>query len=1201
VPLSPIHLNIKAHWAFGYTPSPTYGKPLLIQVQAPNPASPGTLASTYTDYYDTGAVAEHIDATGRVKSYAYNGSQTQIQADNADGSLAQSWTQKQNTGSKNQDAGVVDAKGKATSISYSGTPSPYLPSAETNRNGQTASVTYDPANSYGNVATVLSPRNVQVATTYQYPADFPLGQPTSVQESILNGSSPGDTKQPTSFTYYGTGDVPTDGGPAGTINGLLKTVSSPQPDSTTASPGVPVTTTYSYDSLGNVTQMTGPNANGLMTVAYNYTSDGSFTQAEAVGEPLTVTVSGPDAYGNTTTAITHYRYDGRGNRIAVIDPSGYETDFAYNLADQLTDTLYPATGDSGTGQSKTSIAYQYVGGPDSTTTVYDESGSVFRQVGNVYDAEGEVLSVQGNTYPVLNAYDGRGRVKSVTYYGQSMTNANTTYYDYDAVGNLADIRYPGQTGANFDQKLYSYDVDNNLIKEIDGIGLEKDYARADPESLLTGIHYVYPSGYTGTKIGDVSYTYDHYGRRASMSDRPFYYPFVGVSSPQTYTYDDLDEMTSQTTTYNFDPNYSPQSLYNIQMTFSHNPDGSRKVRDLPDYGYDQTYLYDGVGRMILTYSAGIGGGSKYTYLSNGWLAQRQALYYSSTYGQYVPFLQVDKTYNQRGLLKTLTNSLIPDPTKPTQLGPLAAYSGMTYDPDGNRLGETAVVPHLSGTSTPNMSRTVLYGYDRLDELAQETSQATGGTTVLNYAATYAYDLSGNPTSSTASGPGYSQSRPGGSNFNANSRFSGMGFNPDNQNLFTVQPNNADKSISYNGNGDPLGLSLFDTAHVPQYDPEDRLTAVDSNSTGQVAIYNADGLCTFQRYGYNSGDPSSCYLYDGDTMIVTDGGDGKGYGAFDLYGADGLEARYATAGSNGYSYGAYAFDPQGNLVAPVGLSSSGSQVSAQTLFAYDAFGLDLAVGVNGGDDTAYGFGFGGQYGYRKDAYTGDYLLGHRYYDPYAGRFVTRDPIGYKGGINLYGFAGNNPVNESDPNGFDPKIKGDPDDPTGLPRDDEGQWHGSTMNPAAQDGTHEARRANAMRRSLGSVLLGALLAVVNPEGKVMDEGLAALQEYRIGRSIARNQARVAEQAAWEARMAAKAAIPLKPAEILANRAAALGYKTKTRFISNGEAVFFNRKNKTYISMDNTSHQGDNAWKMFKLKNGELDRQATYNSDLTSIIDK
>jgi len=147
------------------------------------------------------------------------------------------------------------------------------------------------------------------------------------------------------------------------------------------------------------------------------------------------------------------------------------------------------------------------------------------------------------------------------------------------------------------------------------------------------------------------------------------------------------------------------------------------------------------------------------------------------------------------------------------------------------------------------------------------------------------------------------------------------------------------------------------------------------------------------------------------------------------------------------------------------------------------------------------GFGSQHGYYTDTGTGLLCLTHRYYDPGTGRFVNRDPIGYGGGINLYGFAGNNPVNESDPSGFDPKIKGDPDDPTGLPRDDEGQWHGSTMNPAAQDGTHEARRANAMRRSLGSVLFGAILAVVSPEGKVLEaaeEALTAARAARLARA-------------------------------------------------------------------------------------------------------
>jgi len=43
------------------------------------------------------------------------------------------------------------------------------------------------------------------------------------------------------------------------------------------------------------------------------------------------------------------------------------------------------------------------------------------------------------------------------------------------------------------------------------------------------------------------------------------------------------------------------------------------------------------------------------------------------------------------------------------------------------------------------------------------------------------------------------------------------------------------------------------------------------------------------------------------------------------------------------------------------------------------------------------------------------LTHRYYDPGTGKFINRDPIGYAGGENLYGFCGGNPVNESDPNG------------------------------------------------------------------------------------------------------------------------------------------------------------------------------------------
>jgi RHS repeat-associated protein len=43
---------------------------------------------------------------------------------------------------------------------------------------------------------------------------------------------------------------------------------------------------------------------------------------------------------------------------------------------------------------------------------------------------------------------------------------------------------------------------------------------------------------------------------------------------------------------------------------------------------------------------------------------------------------------------------------------------------------------------------------------------------------------------------------------------------------------------------------------------------------------------------------------------------------------------------------------------------------------------------------------------------------RVYDPQTGRFTQEDPIGLAGGLNLYGYAGGDPVNFSDPFGLCP---------------------------------------------------------------------------------------------------------------------------------------------------------------------------------------
>jgi RHS repeat-associated protein len=121
----------------------------------------------------------------------------------------------------------------------------------------------------------------------------------------------------------------------------------------------------------------------------------------------------------------------------------------------------------------------------------------------------------------------------------------------------------------------------------------------------------------------------------------------------------------------------------------------------------------------------------------------------------------------------------------------------------------------------------------------------------------------------------------------------------------------------------------------------------------------------------------------------------------MFGANGLVSRSTPSGTTWY-----AFDERGNVAQRTG--SGGGVVSSDL---YDAFGN---VTRTGGPDV---FGFGGQAGYYTDTETGLILCTNRFYDPQQGRFLTRDPIGYGGGINLYGYTANNPVNGMDPDGTD----------------------------------------------------------------------------------------------------------------------------------------------------------------------------------------
>ena len=70
------------------------------------------------------------------------------------------------------------------------------------------------------------------------------------------------------------------------------------------------------------------------------------------------------------------------------------------------------------------------------------------------------------------------------------------------------------------------------------------------------------------------------------------------------------------------------------------------------------------------------------------------------------------------------------------------------------------------------------------------------------------------------------------------------------------------------------------------------------------------------------------------------------------------------------------------------------------------------------DTNPGFQPFGYAGGMWDAATGLVQFGAREYDAGLGRWVSRDPVLFGGGVNLFAYAANDPVNLVDPNGENP---------------------------------------------------------------------------------------------------------------------------------------------------------------------------------------
>lgn len=220
-----------------------------------------------------------------------------------------------------------------------------------------------------------------------------------------------------------------------------------------------------------------------------------------------------------------------------------------------------------------------------------------------------------------------------------------------------------------------------------------------------------------------------------------------------------------------------------------------------------------------------------------------------------------------------------------------------------------------------------------------------------------------------------------------------------------------------------------------------VTSVSADSTVTSYTYDANG----NRSSKTEGGVTTSYAYDFDNHLVQVSTPTATVGAYG-YSGDGLRVSKTTsAGANGFVYDGMKLlqEEDGTGATTVTYTSRGGRVSSKLLgirqgsssrvplldalgsvrilldaaqnftdgYAFDAFGNQ----ISGGED-ANPYRYVGAYGYYLDGETGLDLLTARYYDAAVGRFLTRDPIGFKGGDwSLNGYVRNHPTLKLDASG------------------------------------------------------------------------------------------------------------------------------------------------------------------------------------------
>jgi RHS repeat-associated protein len=680
-----------------------------------------------------------------------------------------------------------------------------------------------------------------------------------------------------------------------------------------------------------------------------------------------LTTSSTDQHGCTTT----YTYDALGRQkvaqtflSAAGSPSGERrvaTYTHYNVLGQV-DYTEDALG------TRTIYTYDSIGRKVAQTFL-SAIGSLSNSTYTAYDAANRPLAIWGATYPVAYEYDTAGRMIAMyTYRGTNETefinsirqsgiqairqSADCTRWLYDeATGLLTNKLYADNRGPS-----YTYTALGQLST--------RKWARLDGTSLQLQTLYSYDSfgALTNTAYSDstpsISFTFDAMGR--TKVAQTFLSASGAIISSTTNIYSGLDLVAEIQNGVRIDR----------QVDTIGRPKGLAIGQD-----YSVEYGFNEYGQFSSVKSATSADTNlfTYSYLPNSHLVSG----YTATQPVSSFEFQVSKSYEpNRDLITTVSNTF-----------GIATISAFNYENDafGHRTARVDITPTLTVTNA--------FGYN----LKSEVTSAMMGENEYGYD----YDPIGNRIQSAVT-VGGGQSETNIYTANALNQYSNL--QP--KDLQPINP-----SYDLDGNMVTNGVWSY------TWDAENRLTAVYSNNTLLVCnVYDHQSRRIVKNLHHDGTKiRSNAFVWDGWSMVqelITDHGslttnlytwglDLSG----SLQGAGGVGGLLAVStGGTVASPSVYfpCFDANGNVNEYI---DSVGTICAH--YAFDAFGNTISQSGDKADSFTYRFST--KY---TNIETGLYYYGYRYYEPELGRWLNPDPIEEEGGMNVYGFVGNEPLGHLD---------------------------------------------------------------------------------------------------------------------------------------------------------------------------------------------